>query len=149
MDILTHLASNLWELWLVLAVALLILELLTGGLYFICFTVGALAATIVAFITDSITAQLLTWAVASALSIFFIRPVMKNYLHREEQEKASNADAIIGRTGIVSETIVAGGYGRVAIDGDDWKAQASDAREIPEGTKVTVISRESIILTVE
>lgn len=149
MDILTHLASNLWELWLVLAVALLILELLTGGLYFICFTVGAIAATVVALITDSITAQLLTWAVASALSIFFIRPVMKNYLHREEQEKASNADAIIGRTGTVSETIVAGGYGRVALDGDDWKAQASSGMEIAAGTKVTIVSRDSIILTVE
>lgn len=61
----------------------------------------------------------------------------------------SNADAIIGRAGRVSETIVAGHFGRVAIDGDDWKAQASTTpADIPAGALVKVTGRESIIIDV-
>ena len=59
----------------------------------------------------------------------------------------SNADAIIGRKAKVSQDIPANGYGRVAIDGDDWKATAST--DIKKGDTVTIVTRESIILTVE
>lgn len=153
MDILTHLSANLWEPWLIIAVILLILELMTGGLYIICFAFGAAAASLVALVTGDfdgcLIVQLLVWAIASALSLFCIRPLMRNYLHKEENVKASNADAIIGRIGVVSEDIEAGGYGRVAIDGDDWKALSADGVAITKGTKVSVVSRDSIILKVE
>ena len=61
----------------------------------------------------------------------------------------SNADAIIGRTGRVSAAIEAGGYGRVAIDGDDWKAQSADGSQVEKDAWVKVIGRDSIIITVE
>ena len=41
------------------------------------------------------------------------------------------------------------GTGRVAIDGDDWKAESDDDQLIEKGTRVVVVSRESIILTVK
>ena len=59
-----------------------------------------------------------------------------------------NADAIIGRTGSVSQAIAANGYGRVALDGDDWKAQSADGQPIAAGTRVRIVGRESIIVTV-
>ena len=43
----------------------------------------------------------------------------------------------------------ADGYGRVLIDGDDWKACAIDNEAIAKGTKVRVVKMESIIITVE
>ena len=49
----------------------------------------------------------------------------------------------------VVETVKAGGYGRVAIGGDDWKAVSSSSDEIPVGTRVRVVKVESIIITVE
>ncbi|MDE6011596.1 MAG: NfeD family protein, partial [Prevotella sp.] len=55
---------------------------------------------------------------------------------------------LIGRKGRVTETICPGHYGRVAIDGDDWKAESAGQEELPVGTQVQVVSRESIILTV-
>ena len=60
----------------------------------------------------------------------------------------SNADAIIGRTGEVTEAIKAGGYGRVKLDGDDWKAQSDCAADLEIGTKVRIVGRESIIIKV-
>ena len=62
--------------------------------------------------------------------------------------RVSNADAIIGRTGTVSQAIPVGGYGRVALDGDDWKACSSDTEELPAGTMVKIIDRESVIVKV-
>ena len=59
-----------------------------------------------------------------------------------------NADAIIGRIGRVSETITAGHFGRVAIDGDDWKAHSDETDPIEKGMKVRVLSRDSIIISV-
>lgn len=55
----------------------------------------------------------------------------------------------MGRIGRVSEAIEQGGYGRVAIDGDDWKAVSADGSYIPLGQNVRVVGRESIIITVE
>ena len=52
--------------------------------------------------------------------------------------------------GEVTQTIVAGDYGRVKLDGDDWKAEApSSSVNIEVGTKVKIVGRESIILEVE
>jgi membrane protein implicated in regulation of membrane protease activity len=65
---------------------------------------------------------------------------------RDKEDVRTNADAIIGRTAIVSEEIKAGSFGRVALDGDDWKATATT--DIAKGEQVEIISRESIILTV-
>ena len=61
----------------------------------------------------------------------------------------SNADAIIGRRGRVVETIEAGGYGRVAIDGDVWKAVSNGQEAVAVGSFVRVVGRESTIITVE
>ena len=71
------------------------------------------------------------------------------YLHKNEPNKPSNADALLGRTGRVTEPIPVGGNGYVQIDGDLWKAVSSSDTEIAVGTTVRVIGRESTIITVE
>lgn len=78
-----------------------------------------------------------------------VRPPMLRYLHRNDENRVSNADALLGRKGRVSETIPASGFGYVAIDGDQWRAVAPCDEEISAGTRVKVIGRESIIITVE
>lgn len=144
-----YLTANLWQLWIVIAVACLILELSSGTFYILCFAVGAVVAAL-AYPLGGFVFQVIVFAVVSAVSIFLVRPFAMRYLHENKPMPVSNADAIIGRVGRVSETIIAGRFGRVAIDGDDWKAQASAVQEdIPVGTLVKVLSRESIIIDVE
>ena len=113
-----------------------------------CFAIGACGSAIVSPFAN-IYVQLAVFVVVTALSIFQIRPFALRYLHKADEERVSNGDALIGQIGKVSETIKANGYGRVAIGGDDWKAVASDDSEIAVGTRVKVVSRESIIITVE
>ena len=78
-----------------------------------------------------------------------MRPALIKKLHKPHRERLSNAEAVIGQEGRVSERIVAGGYGRVAIDGDDWKALSADGSPIDKNTRVRVVKMDSIILTVE
>jgi len=144
-----YFSQNLWQVWAIIAVVSLILELFSGDFFIMCFAIGAAASLLCALCGLSLTAQIIIFSVASVLSVLFVRPVALKYFHRNDPQRASNADALLGREGRVSQTIVAGGDGRVAIDGDDWKAVSADGSAIAQGTPVRVVGRESIIITVE
>ena len=140
-----------YQIWLIAAIVLVIIELLTAGFGVICFAVGALFSALAAFLgVDSLVWQLLIFAVASVLCFIFLRPVVLRLLDKKSKDVKTNADALIGKTAIVSETIdSSANQGRVAVDGDDWKAVSADGSVINKGEKVEIISRDSIILTVK
>ena len=145
-----YIMQNLWQMWAVVAIICLILELTAGDFFIFCFAIGAVGAAIDAgLLGNGIYAQLFVFVVITLLSLFYVRPFAKRYLHKGEDKRISNADALLGRQGRVVETIVAGGYGRVQIDGDIWKAVTQGDADIPEGSNVTVIDRESTIITVK
>jgi membrane protein implicated in regulation of membrane protease activity len=142
--------SNMWQFWTLICIICLILELSTGGFFIICFSIGSVFSAVAAAMGLGIITQIILFVVFSALCIFVVRPFALKYLHKnKEDDRPSNADALMGREGTVSQTIEADGYGRVAIDGDDWKAKNKFAEEIPKGAKVKVVGRDSIIITVE
>ena len=79
-----------------------------------------------------------------------LRVVLLKSLHKGGEDRRSNADALAGQIGEVTEMIPAGGYGRVKLDGDDWKAEAPHLAEpLAVGDKVRILGHESIILKVE
>lgn len=140
-----------YQIWLIAAIVLVIIELLTAGFGVICFAVGALFSALAAFLgVDSLVWQLLIFAVASVLCFIFLRPVVLRFLDKKSKDVKTNADALIGKMAIVSETIdSSANQGRVAVDGDDWKAVSFDGSVINKGEKVEIVSRDSIILTVK
>lgn len=144
-----YLTSNLWLIWVIISIVCLILELSSGDFFILCFAIGAAVAAIVAGCGLSLTWQIIIFAIVSALSLLLVRPTLLRKLHKPNRERLSNAEAMIGQEGRVSETIEAGGYGRVAIDGDDWKAVSADGSAINSGTRVRVVKMDSIIVTVE
>jgi len=144
-----YLAQNLWQLWAVVAVICLIMELTAGDFFIICFSIGAFFAAIVGALGGGIYLQLVAFAVFTLISLFWVRPFAKRYLHKGEDTRVSNADALMGRQGRVVEAVKADGFGRVQIDGDIWKAVTNEAQDISAGTNVRVVGRESTIITVE
>lgn len=140
--------SNMWQLWALIGVICLILELTSGDFFIMCFSIAAFVSACVSPFVGWV-GQVITFVIASILCLLFVRPVILKYFHKNDKERVSNVDAIIGRTGRVSETIDEGGYGRVAIDGDDWKAISVDGSMIEQGTMVEVLSIDSIIITVK
>ena len=144
MDYIYH---NLWLLWLIWSVVCLLSELTSGDFYLVCSSIGALAAMVGALLGLPFWGQVFLWVAASLVCILFLRPPLLKRMHGKAERK-SNADALIGRRGTVIETIPADGHGYVKIDGDEWRSVSADGAEIACGTTVTVVSRESIVLTV-
>lgn len=146
---LAYILENMWQVWAVVAVICLILELMAGDFFIICFSIGAVGGLLTALLSDSLYLQLFAFAVFTVLALVYVRPFAKRYLHKGEDSRVSNADALMGRQGRVVETVKAGGFGRVQIDGDIWKAVTRGEADIPEGSNVVVIDRASTIITVE
>ena len=144
-----YFTSNLWLIWVIISIVCLILELSSGDFFILCFAIGAAVAAIIAGCGLSLTWQIILFAIISILSLLLVRPALIKKLHKPNRERLSNAEAMVGQEGRVSEAIEAGGYGRVAIDGDDWKALSADGSAIAKDTRVRVTRMDSIILTVE
>lgn len=140
--------ANTWQVWAVIAVLCLILELTSGDFFIICLSIGALGAALDAgLLGNNFYVQLSCFIIVSLVALLYVRPAAKRWLHKGEDKRVSNADALLGRTGRVTEAIKAGDNGYVQIDGDQWRAVSS--QDIAVGTTVRVVDRNSTIITVE
>lgn len=138
-----------WQVWIIAALLFFLLEIFTAGFAVSCFSFGAIASAVAAGLGLSFLWQLGIFAVVSGLSLAFIRPLIVKLFYKDCDSK-TNVDALIGRTGRVSETIDPDtGKGRVTIDGDAWKAVSTNGQKIKTGTVVRIIAFDSIIATVE
>ena len=146
---LDYFVSHMWQLWAILSVVCLILELTAGDFFIICFSIGAIFACLTDALGGGIVVQLAVFAAFTLASLFVVRPFAVRFLHKGEPNRVSNADALLGRKGRVVEAVKADSFGRVQIDGDIWKAVTNEAQDIPAGANVRVTSRESTIITVE
>ncbi len=144
-----YFSTNVWLIWVIVSIICLILELSSGDFFILCFAIGSAVAAIIAGCGASVTVQIITFAVVSALSLLLVRPALIKKLHKPNKVRLSNAEAMIGREGRVTEDIETGGYGRVAVDGDNWKAISADGTAINTGTHVRIVKMDSIIATVE
>jgi membrane protein implicated in regulation of membrane protease activity len=135
--------------WLIAAIVLVIVEIMTAGFGVICFAIGASCSALVSGLGGNLTWQVAVFVVVSMLAFIFLRPVVIRFLDKKSKNVKTNAEALIGRIGVVSERIDAEQHtGRVAIDGDDWKAVSEDGSVIEKGANVEIIKLDSIIITV-
>ena len=136
--------------WLIAAIVLVIVEICTAGFGALCFAIGAAFSALVSGLGGNLTWQIVVFVVVSLLTFIFLRPVVMKFLDKKSKDVKTNAEAIIGRKGIVSERIDASQHtGRVAIDGDDWKAVSEDDSVIEKGADVEIVKLDSIIVTVK
>jgi len=141
--------NNLWQFWTLIGVICLILELTSGDFFIMCFSIGAFITAIGAAIGANFTVQIIIFAIASVICLLFVRPLAIKYFHRNDENRLSNVDAMIGRKGVVTEPIPANGFGRVKIDGDFWKAKSEDGTAIKDNSTVEVTDINSTIITVK
>lgn len=136
-----------WEAWLLLGVLCLVFELVTGGIFFICFSLGSFFA-MAASIYGGFGFQLLVFFVFSLLPIFVIRPLVLHYITPDDKYRPTNTEALFGQIGYVTQAIKAKGHGRVAVDGDDWKAKEEKGLPLEVGAKIKVVDRKGLTLIV-
>ena len=139
-----------YQIWLIAAIVLVIFEICSATFGAICFAIGAGFSALAAGLGAGVTWQIVIFAVVSLLTFIFLRPFMLKFMDRKSKDVKTNAEAIIGRKGVVSERIDAEQHtGRVAIDGDDWKAVSEDGSIIEKGSSVEIVKMDSIIVTVK
>ena len=122
-------------IWLCVIIVTAIIEALTAGLVTIWFTFGALAAMICAMFGMPVVGQVIVFLIVSAALLVLTRPLAKKYFITKKTP--TNADAVIGKQGIVTEAIdPLTGKGQVKIEGKIWSAKSD--RAISENALVTI-----------
>jgi len=132
--------DHLWETWLMIAVALGVLELISTDLILIMLAGGALVGMVVALFGVPVAMQIVL-ALGTAVGLLaLIRPGMVHRLHAGPTLR-TGAEALIGQRGYVLEPLSHVTPGRVKIGGEIWTARPYDEDDqIEEGTTVDVVS---------
>jgi membrane protein implicated in regulation of membrane protease activity len=133
-------------LWIVLGVVLVVAELFTTTLFLLMFGVAALAAAGVAAFGAPVAVQALVFAVASALSVVAVRPVIKRHQRSalESGERPFGVEAIEGSEALVLEQVNAD-HGVIKIDGEIWTARSYDATQVFQpGERVRVVELKGV-----
>ena len=138
-------------MWTASALALLILEVFMPGFVLACLGIGAFGGALAAWLGATLEWQLIASAVTGLVASVFLRPVMPN-MGFTGDETLSGTDALIGRESIVTlEFEPASGFGRVKIDGDDWRAKIRSTNQtsgIKKGQVLIIKDVESNTLIV-
>jgi len=136
---------GLWHILLALAIFSLIVEVFTLGFLAGALGVGLVFSSVGAYFGLDTEWLIALFALGSIIAFFTIKPVVDRFL---KDKVTTNADSIVGQKGRVTEAIQnATGAGRVLVGGDDWKVECEE--DLPVGTVVRVVARESIVLQVE
>lgn len=138
---------ELYYIWIIIGIALLIGEVFTLDFSLACFGLGALGAAAAAYLGADFTWQVATFSLACLFFFFTVRKFFIKYVRRTVPKVHDNANALIGRTAIVSTKIDSSGLGRVKVDGDDWRAESD--KEFEVGVSVKIIKLDGATLTVE
>jgi membrane protein implicated in regulation of membrane protease activity len=141
---------ELWHLWVIAGLALFIIEIFTPGFVMGVFGVACLVVAPFAGKHASLNTQLLVFGIATAAMSLGIRPLIIRHLYRRESMIKTNVDALVGRTGLVTEAVdQALNRGRVRLGGEEWRAVTPDESKIEAGTKVIVKAVEGCKVVVE
>ncbi len=129
-----------WVIWILVAVAFGVGELLTTSFVLAPFSGGALVAAIVAVLGGGAVVSWSVFIVVSVLLLWVVRPIARSHLRTPAQLRTGTA-ALIGRRAMVVERIANDeGVGCVKIDGEVWTARAYDEDQVIEaGAHVQVI----------
>ncbi|MBV9208952.1 MAG: NfeD family protein [Actinobacteria bacterium] len=127
-----------WIVWLIVAVALGLAELLTTTLAFGLIAVAAVVAAVAGAFHADLLLQLVAFIVAAGAGLGFVRPIAMRHIKQPPTLRTGTA-ALVGRSAVVLEEVTEHG-GRVRIDGEEWSSRPYDeSLVIPVGTKVDVM----------
>ena len=133
--------------WLIVAVAFGIAELMTTSLTLVWFSIGALVLMVLSTFIESIIIQI---ALFAAISITLLVTFTKYFVDKDKSYKYdTNLQGIEQKTGIVKVEIPSHMTGIVTLTGEDWTAISNNGEKIEKGQLVKVIRIEGVKLVVE
>jgi membrane protein implicated in regulation of membrane protease activity len=126
-------------IWVIVAVALAVGEVLTPGLFFLGpLALAAGAAALAAILGAGTIGTLLVFIVCSVASLLVLRPIARRHVRLPALSR-TGTDALVGRKGVVTRKVDRHG-GRVRIGGEEWSARSYlDDQVFDEGRTVDII----------
>ncbi len=140
-----------WQIWTVAGVLLLVAEMFAPGFWLACVAIGCFAAGLVGLTPVGLTGQVIAFAASTLASLVGIRPFLRRHFRLEPGTGVrTNVDALLGKTGVVTERIDAGARsGRVIVEGENWRGASVDQAVLEPGTRVMVVQVDGTTLMVE
>jgi membrane protein implicated in regulation of membrane protease activity len=125
--------------WIIATAVFAIGELTSPGSFFLLpFAIGALVATVLAFLDVDIVVEWLVFVGVSLAVLAALRP-MAHRLNRSVDDTGIGSRRLLGQAAVVVREIPTGGdVGLVRVDREMWRAQSTDGSAIPTGTAVRV-----------
>jgi membrane protein implicated in regulation of membrane protease activity len=135
--------------WLILALVLAGIEILTPGFFALWLGGAALVTGLIVLVIPSMSweGQLIAFALLAAGSVLaWYKLGRKVTIATDDATLNRRGESLVGRMGQLVEPIV-NGRGRVKIDDSVWRAEAEE--DAPTGAKVLVTGVHGATLTVE
>jgi membrane protein implicated in regulation of membrane protease activity len=133
-----------WLIWVVVAIALAIGEVLTPGLFFLGpVALAAAVAAVASLLGAGAVGSFAVFIVCSVASLALLRPIARRHVRMPTLSR-TGTDALVGRKGVVTQRVDAVG-GRVRIGGEEWSARSYlDGEVFAEGQTVDIIQIEGV-----
>lgn len=139
----------MWQMWLVIAGAFLIVEIISLGFLMFWFSMGALIAMVSSFFIKSVLVQSIIFLVTSTILLFATKPLVKKILPDEATIK-TNASSVEGKVGkVIVDIEPVEGKGQVKINGETWSAKSLDNSYISKDTEVIIEKIEGVKVIVK
>jgi len=134
-------------IWIVLAAALYIGEMLTVGFFLLPFAIGATAALITAIFNVPVGIQWAVFIVVSLIALVATRPLARRITARGGNVK-SGVDRLIGMDGEVLDQKAPDGTYRARVAREIWNVSTDEECELSPGMKIHVVRVEGTRLIV-
>ena len=138
--------------WVVAALAFAVGEMVTLGFFALFLSGAAAGSAVAAALGANLLVQGLVFAVLAVGGVLVARPPLLRWVHyrrRGTGATLSGAEEMIGRTGLVTESIKGPHQGgHVKIMGERWPAITADGSPVKEGAEVRVVEIRNSTLVV-
>jgi len=137
----------LWEIFAVVGLISLILEMLVPSMFFLNLAIAGFAVALLALLVKGVVLLIVIYVILSILSVLLLRSVLLK--NREGKILETGMDAkYIGKIVKVVEPVTRFS-GAITIYDEKWEARVESDDEIPAGSEVKIVKYDSLILTVE
>jgi inner membrane protein len=137
---------EMWAIWLIIGVLLIIAEMATLTFYLLWLGIGALFAALAAWLfPDAIGVQVLIGIVVAMGLTIYTRPLTRRM--RQSKGFTDVIYQLVGQEGIVIEAIPIDGLGIVRVGNEKWSAAADEP--LVAGTSIIVVQSRNTTLQVQ
>ena len=143
--------SELWWVFVVAGIGLIICEIFIPGFVVMWFGVAAIITAIPVYLGASTNTVMLVYSVSLILLGIFGRKLAINLLNSGEDDSTkTNAATFVGSIGVVTQEIgVTGIAGRVYVNNESWSAISANGKEIEKDQQVRVLKIDGVKVIVE